>query len=374
MKLLDSIHECVMLSTMASRRRAAKPQNIVDDIAGAVVGYARSVTGATRSRPTDNRSTARARDLTRNVLGAGVQTGDALLSGGVASSFYRNVAQPIGRVGPASTREPNFGAFGRDAAIAAASAAAGAAAGSVVARGAQVVANARTSRNVVLLHGGPANLTGGVINPSVVGPRTVRANNTVIAQNRQSINKFPERMANIANYAKQTVRSKAPVSQKASRLKDLATAASKEVKANTSLKRWTVGAEKNNYFTAVDRAEDAYIGSGASSKIPGFDSPDRAVHVIKVPRKNVLKTPATGEYGVNRPVKPVTSIPSGTGFAENQQAMITAQKTLNQLTKPVTVNKGKIVGASVRGAAAATGAKNTSKKSNKKGSGSTSRR
>ena len=186
---------------------------------------------------------------------------------------------------------------------------AGAGVGAGVGKGAKglmsAYGKAKNSVNVgnVLIHGGSEVLEGGVINPSFVRGNTIELNNMQLGEidnklsaQLKNINFIKEQMAIPGSFANRNIEeSISTISRLEQKLKDT--------------KRWADIAKKENYFTGVQNADEAYAQSGA-------------YHVINPPKQNVTTGFGPGgEFQIAGKQTPVKSFPTTGKTTEEINAM-----------------------------------------------------
>jgi hypothetical protein len=175
-------------------------------------------------------------------------------------------------------------------------------AGRAVSRAYKTAKATATPSRMVLYHGGPAELKGGIIDPSFVrgdvASGQIRGNTAAL--NRQSLENVPQRLAQLRQNAKFSEdQLKIPgsyASQNAAQtqknIQNLRSSAAK-------LESWTNRAKQQNYFTAVGSADETYAHVGS-------------IHVVSPRRKDVQTGLGPGgEYQVVGKQKPVASFPTG---------------------------------------------------------------
>jgi hypothetical protein len=178
---------------------------------------------------------------------------------------------------------------------------------------------------MVLYHGGPAELKGGVIDPSFVrgSVASEKISGNVAALNQRSLDLVPQTQWQLEQNAKFLEdQLKIPgsfASQNAAKVqKDI----DKLRRSSSDLGAWTNRAKQENYFTGVGSASDTYWHSGS-------------VHVVS-PRRADVQTGLGpgGEYQIVGKQKPVASFPTGGRPGEQaNEAMRLAQQAGDALQK-----------------------------------------
>lgn len=290
---------------------ARKPKNPFNDLADLVKSQMYG------SRPTTTVSTQKK----IKDVGTLVKTVDTFATGGLGRAVVADSkAQSRGNVPPV-----NLATYGVT------SLAAGAV-GAVVARGAgraaskayEAAKKTSSSSRVVLFHGGPVELKGGVIDPSFVrgDVSSGRISGNVAALNQQSLGRVPfirSQMENNMKFVENALTD--PNYFPAGRVDAMASIK----KSREQIARLDVFAEKAkkvNYFTGVGSAKETYAHQGA-------------IHVINPKKKDVttLLGPG-GEYQVVGTQKPVASFPTGGRPGEQMDTAIRlAQQTGDKLRK-----------------------------------------
>lgn len=189
----------------------------------------------------------------------------------------------------------------------------GLAAGAVAAKTAQVAGRAvakayktakatATPSRMVLYHGGPAELKGGIIDPSFVQGNVAsgQIKGNTAALNRQQLENVPQRLAQLRQNAKFSEdQLKIPGSYASQNAAQTQRDIEKLRRSAADLENWTNRAKQQNYFTAVGSADETYTHVGS-------------VHVVSPRRKDVQTGLGPGgEYQVVGKQKPVASFPTG---------------------------------------------------------------
>ena len=220
----------------------------------------------------------------------------------------------------------------KTAAVNTAAAAAGYGAAQVVGKAASQVSRAyktaketAKSSRVVLYHGGPAELKGGVIDPSFVRGNTAsnQMSGNVAALNQQHLDMVPHTRFQFEQNAKlMEDQLKMPGSYAAQNAAETKAKIDKLRRSSADLGAWADKAQKGNYFTGVGSANDTYWHSGS-------------VHVVN-PRRADVQTGLGpgGEYQIVGRQTPVASFPTG-GIPGKQadEAIRLAQQAGDALAK-----------------------------------------
>jgi hypothetical protein len=270
-----------------ARRSPRNPLSDIVDAAGAWLGGNRGTINPQVERVT--------RDLGRAAAAADAVTGGF---GAAAARDIQNFAQG----GSLPTN------LAKTAAVNLAAGAAGAKAAQVVGRTVSRVYKAAKETAIpsrmVLYHGGPAELKGGIIDPSFVQGNTA-------ALNRQQLENVPQRLAQLRQNAKFSEdQLKIPGSYSAQNPAKTQKDIEKLRRSADALENWANRAKQENYFTAVGSADETYTHTGS-------------VHVVSPRRKDVQTgLGPSGEYQVTGAQKPVASFPTGGRPGEQTDAAI----------------------------------------------------
>jgi hypothetical protein len=269
-----------------------KPQNPLNDISKLVGGWLGG------SGPGTNPTAARVQSQVKEAAKAA----DAALGG-----FGQAVVNDARRLSSGSGYVPSETI--KAAAVNTAAAAAGYGAAKVAGKAASQVSRAyktaketAESSRVVLYHGGPAELKGGVIDPSFVRGNTAsnQMSGNVAALNQQSLAMVPHRQFQLEQNAKfMQDRLNMPGYYAAEDVAEIKARINKSRRSSADLGAWADKAKKGNYFTGVGSANDTYWHSGS-------------VHVVN-PRRADVQTGLGpgGEYQIVGKQKPVASFPTG---------------------------------------------------------------
>ena len=220
----------------------------------------------------------------------------------------------------------------KTAAVNTAAAAAGYGAAQVVGKAASQVSRAyktaketAKSSRVVLYHGGPAELKGGVIDPSFVRGNTAsnQMSGNVAALNQQHLDMVPHTRFQFEQNAKlMEDRLNMPGYYAAEDVAEIKARIDKLRRSSADLGAWADKAQKGNYFTGVGSANDTYWHSGS-------------VHVVN-PRRADVQTGLGpgGEYQIVGKQTPVVSFPTGGRPGEQaNEAIRLAQQAGDALAK-----------------------------------------
>lgn len=221
--------------------------------------------------------------------------------------FGQAVVSDAQRMAASGSSTPS--ALYKTAAVNLGAAAAGVGAAKVGAKAAQKVSKAyktakatATPSRIVLYHGGPAELKGGIIDPSFVQGNVAsgQIKGNTAALNRQQLENVPQRLAQLRQNAKFSEdQLKIPGSYASQNAAQTQRDIEKLRRSAADLENWTNRAKQQNYFTAVGSADETYTHVGS-------------VHVVSPRRKDVQTGLGPGgEYQVVGKQKPVASFPTG---------------------------------------------------------------
>jgi hypothetical protein len=315
---------------MAAKKRATKPKGIVDDIAKGI----QSLVSATQPKITDPQSLAEFKQTTKNILKTGATVGDAVLTGGLGGSLGKNVIAPGAMVASPKTRSQaqnsGLGKFGVDVGVTAATA--GAAVG--VAKGVASALNRIKASQSYVVHGGPAKLVGGKVDPKFVrdAPNS-NVNNTLqlnknVVQGQKDI---------VAKYTKELAK---PFPQFPSQTSQGFVASQAKSKATVQKSMDWLKAEKKagGFFSAAypDSIADA-AGYAVRDAGQNRNTGKGALHILKVNNKQITSQP--DGLAVAAKAKPIVSIPiqpKGPGL--DWDAVAKANNVIAQKQAPVKSN------------------------------------
>lgn len=272
---------------------ARRPKNPINDIVDTVGAWF----GGSKGRVTNPQVQA-AMDATR-AIGKVVDT--------ATGGFGQAVVSDARRMAASGSSTPS--ALYKTAAVNLGAAAAGVGAAKVGAKAAQKVSKAyktakatATPSRMVLYHGGPAELKGGIIDPSFVQGNVAsgQIKGNTAALNRQQLENVPQRLAQLRQNAKFSEdQLKIPGSYASQNAAQTQRDIEKLRRSAADLENWTNRAKQQNYFTAVGSADETYTHVGS-------------VHVVSPRRKDVQTGLGPGgEYQVVGKQKPVASFPTG---------------------------------------------------------------
>lgn len=271
----------------------ARKKNPINDIVDTVGAWF----GGSKGRGTNPQVRA-AMDATR-AIGKVVDT--------ATGGFGQAVVSDAQRMAASGSSTPS--ALYKTAAVNLGAAAAGVVAAKVGAKATQKVSNAyktakatATPSRMVLYHGGPAELKGGIIDPSFVQGNVAsgQIKGNTAALNRQQLENVPQRLAQLRQNAKFSEdQLKIPGSYASQNAAQTQRDIEKLRRSAADLENWTNRAKQQNYFTAVGSADETYTHVGS-------------VHVVSPRRKDVQTGLGPGgEYQVVGKQKPVASFPTG---------------------------------------------------------------
>lgn len=146
----------VPLQPMASKKKAAKPKNILEDTANAI----KNAVTAFDKKPIESQNLAEYKQTVKNLLKTGATAADVYATGGLAGSFAKNVVSPGAKVGSPSSKskaeKSGLKKFGIDVGVTASTVGAAAAAGGAINKSGVVqrLLNKATKQQVIV-HGSP---------------------------------------------------------------------------------------------------------------------------------------------------------------------------------------------------------------------------
>ena len=318
---------------MAAKKRGAKPKGIVDDIAKGI----QSLVGATQPKITDPQSLAEFKQTTKNILKTGAQAGDIAITGGLGGSLAKNVVAPGAMVASPKTKSKaqNQGLikFGIDVGVTAATA--GASVG--VSKGVASALNKIKSGQSYVVHGGPAKLVGGKVDPKFVRDAPNATINNTLQLNKNVVQGQKDI---VAKYTKELAK---PFPQFPSQSAQAYVAA--QAKSKTTVQKsldWLKAEKKAGGFVSAAFPDSIADAAGYAVRDVGKNrnTGQGALHILKVKNKQIASQP--DGLAVAAKAKPVASIPvqpKGPGLdwdAIAKAKNVIAQKQVPAKSNPVT--------------------------------------